>query len=510
MKRTAALLVTLAILVLGCQKDNDDTPVVEKPVVEEPTVVEVTSVSLNQTELQMGIGDVATLEATVSPSNATSKAVTWTTDNAEIATVKDGVVTAAGTGNTVITATSGKAKATCKVTVVEGVALTFGSIPYDAPVINGAGGTTTITITAEGDWTLTTNADWLTVSPAEGKKGTTEITVTTSKNGTDKCRNGEITARPGGASQPLVITQRPNIYSRKQVASSRITNSVRLTYAGTQWNRIYTILPVPTTNQYQDISGLDTHSATLHTCPDGVNSYIVSDLNGSDVPATGNNVISETFDIKAYEVTALVQLITDIPPYDQNSPECKMYLGEEEGDYVNPNHPAIVSVANDLWQKANSNIIAYARSCYEWTAKNISYGNMNTGLHTISNLMQTKMGDCGNFSSVFISLLRAKGIPARHLVMISPDESGYHVRAEFYVPAYGWIPVDPTFKNSNPNGDYFGKHTGKYVIMSQGINIACLNPDGDEFKASLMQTYWCWYGYSKFGSANLTHVFSHF
>ena len=63
------------------------------------------------------------LTATVSPTNASNKKITWTSSNTNSATVdSNGKVTAKGAGNATITATSqadGSKKATCAVTVTK-------------------------------------------------------------------------------------------------------------------------------------------------------------------------------------------------------------------------------------------------------------------------------------------------------------------------------------------------------------------------------------------------------
>jgi len=64
--------------------------------------VVVTGVSLSQTELTLEKGAKATLVATVVPANATNKNVSWHSDNAAIATVEDGVVTAVAEGQTTV------------------------------------------------------------------------------------------------------------------------------------------------------------------------------------------------------------------------------------------------------------------------------------------------------------------------------------------------------------------------------------------------------------------------
>ena len=81
-------------------------------------IVNPTSVSLNKTSLSLNKGDTYTINATVSPSNATNKTVIWTTSNSNVATVSGGKITAKGVGTATITAKTSNGKtASCKVTV---------------------------------------------------------------------------------------------------------------------------------------------------------------------------------------------------------------------------------------------------------------------------------------------------------------------------------------------------------------------------------------------------------
>ena len=81
--------------------------------------VPVTSVSLNKTSLNLMVGDTETLSATIYPSDATNKNVTWKSSNTSVATVQSGKVSAVGVGTAQITVTTnnGSKKATCTVTV---------------------------------------------------------------------------------------------------------------------------------------------------------------------------------------------------------------------------------------------------------------------------------------------------------------------------------------------------------------------------------------------------------
>ncbi|WP_151076263.1 S-layer homology domain-containing protein [Flintibacter sp. KGMB00164] len=99
--------------------------------------VPVTGVMLSETELSLFTGNTATLTATVQPDNAANKNVTWSSNNADVATVQNGTVTAVGAGATTITVQTqdGNHTATCQVKVTQSTysifadttALNFGS-----------------------------------------------------------------------------------------------------------------------------------------------------------------------------------------------------------------------------------------------------------------------------------------------------------------------------------------------------------------------------------------------
>ena len=83
----------------------------------EVVIVPVDSVSLSQSMLTLTEGESETLTATVKPSNATSKTVSWSVSPSGYATVSGGVVKAVKAGSCTVTATCGGKSATCAVTV---------------------------------------------------------------------------------------------------------------------------------------------------------------------------------------------------------------------------------------------------------------------------------------------------------------------------------------------------------------------------------------------------------
>lgn len=85
-----------------------------------PTVIPVSSVSLNKSSIEVYDDDSTfSLIATVLPTNATNKEVTWTSSNPSVASVYNGSVTPIGLGTSKITVTTvdGNKTADCMVTV---------------------------------------------------------------------------------------------------------------------------------------------------------------------------------------------------------------------------------------------------------------------------------------------------------------------------------------------------------------------------------------------------------
>ncbi len=93
-----------------------EAPETEAPETE-PAVIEVERITLNKMVVSLEKGESTLLTPRVVPENAADKTVTWSTSNANVVTVTDGRITAVGEGVALITATAGRVKAVCEVTV---------------------------------------------------------------------------------------------------------------------------------------------------------------------------------------------------------------------------------------------------------------------------------------------------------------------------------------------------------------------------------------------------------
>lgn len=108
--------------------------------VETAPIINVTGVTLNKTSLELQVGKNETLTATVAPSNAANKNVTWSSSNSGVASVSNGLVTAiaAGTATITVTTEDGNKTATCSVTVTSGPPVPVSGLTTHVPEIYNA------------------------------------------------------------------------------------------------------------------------------------------------------------------------------------------------------------------------------------------------------------------------------------------------------------------------------------------------------------------------------------
>lgn len=269
-----------------------------------------------------------------------------------------------------------------------------------------------------------------------------------------------------------------------------ISNKALILNNNCDLRKLSLILPVPQSCSYQDIEDLSVSSGDILVSPSG-NKYL-RDVKTSNLPNAGEQyVLSEDFTVTLYPMYVDMEQFTTIYPYDTNSEIYKIYTSNK-GLYIDTNNPLILSISDKLWEDSQNNVLLYAKNCYEYVAANYRYLNPNTGIHPIDKILKDGGGDCGNLASIYVNLLRAKHIPAKHIVTVRPDGS-YHVWADFYLEKYGWIPVDVNMKLDHPNGNYFGYCKGDGIVMSEDIFYDIEFESGSKYEVVLLQTFYYWY-----------------
>jgi uncharacterized protein (TIGR02145 family) len=114
-----ALIGSMLLTQTSCKNSNSSTEDASTSPTATTTssTIAVTGIALSETTLNLTVGGLDTLTATVSPSTATDKTVTWTSSDATKATVANGIITGVAAGTVTITAIAGTQTTTCTVTV---------------------------------------------------------------------------------------------------------------------------------------------------------------------------------------------------------------------------------------------------------------------------------------------------------------------------------------------------------------------------------------------------------
>ena len=147
----------------------------------------------------------------------------------------------------------------------------------------------------------------------------------------------------------------------------------------------------------------------------------------------------------------------------------------------------LVPIDGKLKQLADENTsgkqgtVERAHALYDYVFHTVRYDKSGTGWGRGDSLWvcDAKHGNCTDFHSLFISLARAEGIPARFEIG-SPVPAGrdgtiagYHCWAEFLVHGVGWVPVDisEAWKDPKKHDYFFGSLDANRVQFSVGRDL---------------------------------------
>jgi transglutaminase-like putative cysteine protease len=138
---------------------------------------------------------------------------------------------------------------------------------------------------------------------------------------------------------------------------------------------------------------------------------------------------------------------------------------------------------------AQSGTVAKAKAAYDYLFSTMRYDKTGTGWGRGDAVWacDAKHGNCTDFHSPFIGMMRADEIPARFDIGFpipenkdSGDIAGYHCWAEFFARNIGWVPLDisEAWKAKEKADYFFGTVDANRVQLSSGRDIM-LSPPQD-------------------------------
>jgi transglutaminase-like putative cysteine protease len=134
-------------------------------------------------------------------------------------------------------------------------------------------------------------------------------------------------------------------------------------------------------------------------------------------------------------------------------------------DFTTPKFRAWLE-KHELKRKKGERDLDFAHRAMVAMVETHTYRFELTSDRSASAVCKAGWSDCGGLSTVYVSILRANGIPARCLSGRNLKPDGAHVRLDFYAEGIGWVPGDPALAIAKHSADAgFGREPTDMVIM---------------------------------------------
>jgi transglutaminase-like putative cysteine protease len=238
-------------------------------------------------------------------------------------------------------------------------------------------------------------------------------------------------------------------------------------------------IPVPHDDPYQHLADLQIESPVKYQISTAADGNQILHLRTTR-PATG--AIPLTLRFNAVRKEHLTNL-TD----HESKPESQATLDRWlKPDRLVPLDDTIRKWAREVVDAAHAQTdVEKARAIYNHIVATVKYDKTGKGWGNgdIYYACDARRGNCTDFHAIFIGYARSLGIPARFAIGFplpsdrgSGKIAGYHCWAEFYAKGIGWIPIDASEAQKNPDKReyFFGAHDENRVEFSRGRDLVLI------------------------------------
>jgi len=146
--------------------------------------------------------------------------------------------------------------------------------------------------------------------------------------------------------------------------------------------------------------------------------------------------------LAGYDLSHAMQRVARGAPRPAVPEDLRPYLVAEPG--MQKDDPAIVEVAKGLTVAGDD--IGTVRRAFDFVVEHMQSTGYDLESHGAVEALTEGTGDCTEYADLFVALVRAAGIPARHVSgYLANDavDTPQHSWAEVYLKGMGWVPFDP-------------------------------------------------------------------
>ncbi|GAB5516785.1 transglutaminase-like domain-containing protein [Rhodopirellula baltica] len=183
--------------------------------------------------------------------------------------------------------------------------------------------------------------------------------------------------------------------------------------------------------------------------------------------------------------------LRSIPEYDYQSEEFQKW-----------------KTKNRFQRRRTEGEVRFAQRVFQKLANTYQYSYVPSEDRTASLLCQSDATDCGGLSTLFATVMRSEGVPARILsgrwaISANPGETindqpyyQYHVIAEFYAQGVGWIPLDTSsaiiHDRTKTKLQYFGQSDGDFITYHVDPGVEFDTDLHGDYRATYFQIPLMW------------------
>lgn len=201
----------------------------------------------------------------------------------------------------------------------------------------------------------------------------------------------------------------------------------------------------------------------------------------SGARGSGKSKFKQNFAVTSYDIRTEI-FPSAINPSAQMNKNLKA-VATKADSCIPSDDEELIKIARSI-AKNEKNPYIIAALTYNYMLKEfVILQDVRKGNISPLDLLRTKHGDAYDFAVIFTALLRANGIaalPDSGILVDTDLKTRPHWWSEFFVPGFGWIPVDiaiaaglgyhPWQKDIVPHQFYFGNLDGQHILFNRGWN----------------------------------------